>query len=268
MNYTLIQSIADEKPEVSITMGGIRPEKWQGVYDSIVRSTHRPFELIIVGPYALPESLQERKNVKYVKDFGSPMRAYNIAAEMAEGKIITWHADDGLFFDNSLDEGIDLLKGMGDNEKNVVVAKYFEGQNYSGQDAHPDSYYKLCNAYPRSQFIPEDWWIFNIAIMWRSFYEKLGGFDCRFQSPCMGDADLAVRAQRDGAIVKMMERPLMTCDHQPDPNVGDHGPIVNAQLNEDNPLYIQKYSVPLDNHPICINVSNWKNSPIIWRKRF
>lgn len=183
MNYTLIQSIADEKPEISITMGGIRPERWEKVYDSIVRSTHRTFELIIVGPYGLTPALQEKRNVKYVKDFGSPMRAYNIAAELAEGKVITWHADDGLFFDEALDEGVDLLYSMGDNEKNVVIAKYFEGQNYSGADAHPDAYYKLCNAYPRSPYIPVDWWIFNIAIMHRSFYERLGGFDCKFQSP-------------------------------------------------------------------------------------
>jgi glycosyltransferase involved in cell wall biosynthesis len=267
--YTLIQSILTvEKPEISIIMGAIRRERWDRVYDSILKSTRRSFELIIVGPYPLTEYLQEKKNVKYAKDFGSPMRAFNIAAELAEGRLITWHADDGLFLDNSLDMAIDLLYEMGVDEKNVVVAKYFEGEGYSGTDAHPDSYYKLCNAYPRSQYIPTDWWIFNIAIMYRSFFEKLGGFDCQFQSPCIGDADLGIRAQRAGAIVKMAPAPLMTCDHMPDPNKSDHGPIVAAQLQEDEPLYKNIYSCPLDNKPICIDVSNWKNSSTVWRKRF
>ena len=53
------------KPEISILMPGIRPDRWTSVYNSILESTKREFELIIVGPYALPKELQEAKNVRF-----------------------------------------------------------------------------------------------------------------------------------------------------------------------------------------------------------
>ena len=76
------------KPEISIILPGIRRELWDRFYESISISTKRTFELIIVGPYPLTEKLESLTNVKYVKDFGSPVRASNIAASICEGKVI------------------------------------------------------------------------------------------------------------------------------------------------------------------------------------
>jgi len=268
MSYTLVQSILDAKPELSIIVPSIRVERLPDLYESTLKSTKKSFELIVVGPYDVPEILRTKRNVKYVRDFGSPMRASNIAAELCEGEIVTWGSDDSLYLDHSIDDALDLLSSMGPDERNTVVAKYYEGAGYSGNDAHGDDYYKLCNAYPRSPYIPPEWWIFNVAFMHRTFFEKLGGWDCVYQACPAGHADFGVRAQAAGAIVKMSPTVLTTCDHMPDPNVGDHGPIVDAQFNDDYPIYIQKYSTPLGSHPIGINMSNWKSSPAIWRKRF
>ena len=182
MIYTLIQSIIDEKPELSIIIPSIRVERLPKLYESIIQSTKRSFEVVIVGPYDVPESIRSNKNIKYVRDFGSPMRASNIAAELCEGKVITWGSDDSLYLDHGIDDAMDLLFSMGNDEKNTVIAKYYEGINYSGTDAHGDDYYKLCNAYPRSPHIPVDWWIFNVAFMHRTFFEKLGGWDCDYQA--------------------------------------------------------------------------------------
>ena len=266
--YTLISSIETvSKPEISIIMPAIRPERWDKVYDSIVESTKRTFELIIVGPYPLTPYLQDKRNVKYVKDYGSPMRASNIGAMLCEGKLIMWSADDGLFNKNALDENIDLLYSMPYDVKNVVVAKYVEGEGHTGTDPHGDDYYKLCNAYPRSPYIPADWWIFNVAVMYREFFDALGAWNCEFQACPLGHADMAVRAQRAGSKVVMSNSPMLNCDHMPNGS-GDHMPIVIAQLQEDNPVYINLYSKPLESSPISMNMMNWKNSPMVWKKRF
>ena len=77
-----------EKPEISIILPGIRPYNWSKLYDSIVKSTTRRFELIVVGPYRPPDMLQnDIYNFKYVKDYGSPMRASNIGALLCEGRL-------------------------------------------------------------------------------------------------------------------------------------------------------------------------------------
>ena len=65
-------------PELSIILPSIRPERLQKVYDSILKSTSAEFELIIISPYPLPESLEKYKNIKYVRDFGNPTRCHNI----------------------------------------------------------------------------------------------------------------------------------------------------------------------------------------------
>jgi len=271
--YTLVSSLNTvEKPEVSIIMPAIRQDKWDDVYKTILDSTQRSFELIVVGPYPLTKFLQEQKNVKYVKDFGSPMRASNIGAELCEGKLVMWTSDDGWFIKDALDKNIDTLYAMPYDVQNVVVARYLEGENRSGTDPRhggaDDSYYKLVRAYPSSPYIHPDWWIFNVAILYREFFDKLGAWDCKYQACPTGHADMAVRAQALGAKVVMSDYPMLNCDCQPNPNVGDHGPIVAAQFQDDYPIYIEKYSKPLQADQLLLDVSNWKKSPAVWKKRF
>lgn len=255
------------KPEISLILPSIRVERLEGLYNSIKKSTKREFELVIVGPYNIPNSLFDLTNIKFVKDHGSPMRASNIAAELCEGKLVSWLSDDCLFFENSLDNSINDLYSMGENDKNVIIAKYYEGEGYSGNNSQNDTYYKLNHAYPFSPYIPDDWWIFNVAIMYRSFFDYLGGWNCQFQTCPLGHADFGVRAQRAGAVVKMTSSPIFTCDHMPGTS-GDHAPIHYTQHGEDEPLYKIMYSRPLNSYPTCIDISNWKNSSIIWDKRF
>ena len=46
-------------PEISIILPSIRTERLEKLYDSILASTKRTFELVIVGPYALPDKLKD-----------------------------------------------------------------------------------------------------------------------------------------------------------------------------------------------------------------
>lgn len=256
------------KPILSILLPSIRKERLEAFYITLLQSAMKyPFELIIVGPNELPVSLQCHKNIKCIRDFGSPSRAQAIALLLAEGEIVTWLSDDALLFPNSIDTHIDLLKSMGTNIKNVVVSKYREGSE--GSDArnknHPDEYFKLKGSPVATKYLNNDWWLFNIAFIYREFIEQLGGFNCNFEGTWVSHTDLAIRAQRAGAVVKMSETPCMVTDHMPGAS-GDHGPIDACQTQHDIPLFLKMYDCPSQEEPI--NMMHWKKYESVWSRRF
>lgn len=259
------------KPEISIILPAIRRENWDDMYDSILMSTSKSFELIICGPYPLTDKLQKLQNVKYIKDFGSPTRASAIASLLAEGKLITWITDDALLMPDALNLAVNTLYSMGDDHKNVVLTKYLEGSNGTQKTHQPDYYYKL-NGRPGfrpctySPYISDDWWIFNTALMYRSFFEELGGLDCNFEHAAMADSDFAIRAQQAGANVKITQILMYDCDH----GQADHKPIEIAQVQFDEPRIQKKYRDPewKEKLEVNININNWKNFPTVWERRF
>ena len=248
-------------------MPAIRPENWEKVYESIVKSTKRKFELIIGSPYDLPASLSSRKNVKIVKDWGSPIRANQIATLLAEGKyLFPTLSDDSLFIEGAIDENLNLLESLGSSHKNVVVAKYSESSNYAFPTRYQgDEYYKLINAYQTDpRFVDKDWWIYNTVFFHASYFFQIGGFDCSFQSCPYSFADLAIRCQYDGANTVMSSHPIIMCDH----GQSDHRPIEISQVYEDAPIFRGRYSKPIDGSRINLDVMNWKSAPSVWRHRF
>lgn len=254
------------KPEITILLPGIRQHRWDAMYDSICKSTKRSFELIICGPYGLTDKLQGLKNVKYVKDFGSPVRASNIAALLTEGKYVTWIADDANLIPDALDHNIDLLENMGNDIKNVVVAKYYEGRDGTHKPLQPDIYFKIGgSSWSHSRFVPADFWLFNVAVMHTEFFNELGGWDCSYEGTWYSHTDMAIRAQTIGANVVMSNYPLLDCDHSQD----DHLPIEDAQTNYDKPYYFSIYGSP-DWRFYDLRMVNktWKDSDPVWKKRF
>ena len=258
-------------PEISLILPSIRTERLEKLYETILTSTKRSFELVICGPNPLPDALKELRNVKYVKDYGSPVRASNIAASLCEGEVITWLADDCLFFENSLDECIEEFYEMGEAKNNVLVAKYFEGQDGTQERGtlQPDSYFKIGNTPASSPHLPSDWWLFNIGFMRNSFFTTLGGWDCEYEGTWASHADMAIRAQYLGANVKMAQVPLFECDHMPG-GTGDHMPIFICQHQHDEPLLHSKYrdiNWILNIKP-KLKLDNWKKAPAVWERRF
>jgi len=259
------------KPELSIILPSIRPERLENLYASILKSTKRNFELIIVGPNPLPSALEKYRNIKHIRDFGSPVRASNIAASLCEGKVYTWFADDCVLFEDSLDKCLDEFYEMGADKKNVLVAKYYEGQEGSTEreTLQPDSYFKLNGTPAASSYIPNDWWLFNIAFLHADFFNQLGGWDCSYEGTWASHADMAIRAQYSGANVKMAQIPLFTCDHMPG-GTGDHMPIFECQHQHDEPLLQKRYRDPnwtMNVRP-KIKMDNWKEAPTVWKRRF
>ena len=248
------------KPRISIICPGIRVGNWQSLYDSICASTSRPFELIIIGPYALPEVLQNKVNVKYIKDYGSPVRCLNMGFALCEGDLLLWSADDGSFLPGMIDKAIDAFESMEPNFKNVLITKYMEGERI----LQPESYFKLCNAYPRTPFISEDWWIFNLIITNSSYFNHLGGLDSEYETLAVSHADLAVRAQRDQCVIKVFPDPIVYHAH----GHPDHTPIERGHVDHDEPLYRNRYSDPNMLNHIHIDINGWKKAPSVWTRRF
>lgn len=258
------------KPEVSIVLPAIRQERWDALYDSILLACKKyTFELIICGPLPLTPHLHKRTNVKYAKDLGSQVRASNIAASLAEGKLITWIADDAVMFPDSLDKNIDLLYEMGNNYKNVVIMKYIEGKNGTEKINKPDSYFEFKNTDFNLPNIPSEWILFNNPLMTRAFYEEIGGLDNTFETCPVAHTDFAARAQNLGAKVKISPIFFLDCDHM-EGMTGDHMPIHIGQLYFDTPKFIEKYSNPnwRDKTAQNILLDSWKKESNIWKRRF
>lgn len=261
----------ENKPELSVILPSIRPERLVPFYESLCKSTVRQFELVIVSPYALPTELIEKRNVKYALDFGNPTRAQNIALNLCEGEIVTWQSDDAIMIEGAVDVHMDILKEMGDYNKNVVVAKYREGQIGSSDREinHYDRYFQIGGGPAASPYVPDNWWLFNVAFMYRSFLEKLGGFDSHYEGTWPSQTDLAIRAQASGAIVQMSGLPCMICDHMPGIS-GDHQPIYECQTFSDIPLLNMMYRDPnwRANRQLNVGLFDWKNEESVWTRRF
>ena len=258
-------------PELSLILPSIRPDNLVGVYESIKNATKRSFELIVVGPYALPQELEQHKNIKYVRDFGNPVRAHNIGLLMCEAPIITWIADDALIIEDALDKHLDMLDAMGPEENNVVVAGYYEGQVGSSEreTLQPNEYFMVRNTPAGSPYLPSNWWLFNVAYMHKKFVYALGGWDANYEGTWTAHTDLAIRAQAAGANVQMCQYPHSVCDHMPGSS-GDHKPIFECQTYHDEPLIQSKYRRPdwRKANSLTVSIMNWKDAPAIWKRRF
>jgi hypothetical protein len=104
--------------------------------------------------------------------------------------------------------------------------------------------------------------------MHTKFFNSLGGWDCSFEACPMAHTDMACRAYNQGAKVRLMDYPVLDCDHMPG-TTGDHAPIHNAQLGHDEPYFRQRYFDPnWRKKYIGLQLDNWKDSPNVWERRF
>ena len=266
-------NITKDKPELSIIMPAIHPEKWTNVYNSLVASTSRSFELIIITPngYDIPPWFWWCTNIKIVKDYGSPVRAHAIGASLAEGKFITWIADDGVIAPLGLETALAQLGKMGGDIKNIVTYKFTENEK-----VYTDEYYKINFHQDKegngigSEHIPDDYYIFNCCLMHRAYYEELGGIDCSYEGTAMAYTDFAIRAQFDGARVELVDGPPILMCGQFTPGDNRHTHVESAQQTHDEPLYAKTYksSTWRDNIKINLKLNNWKSAPLAWPRKY
>lgn len=254
--------------QLSVLVPGIRPDNWEALYKSILKSFSGMWEIIFIGPYPLPERMLKYKNVRYIEDWGSPIRCQQRALYEAKGDWITWAADDGEFKTGKLDLAFDKLKKKNFDYMSVIMGKYREGSGNTDPMVL-DQYYMLNNHEDtKSEQYPADTLMLNVGVVSRQLLLEVGGWDAeKFEVCPMAYNDLAVRLQRHGAKFIIQDEVMFLCSHLPG-HEGDHGPIHNGQQNHDRHVYalIWKDFLPVDR--LIIQTDNWKNAPERWERRF
>lgn len=250
--------------KLSMILPGIRAGNWLRFYESIEKSTKESFELIIISPYDLPYTMRNKKNVKYIKDFGSPVRCQQLGLLQCEGEWVAWGADDGYFLPGALDIAFNNLEGK--DSKTVLIGKYHEG------NASPDMntihyYYIYTHDSSRCPFIPKDCLMLMVGLVSREEIMKIGGFDCSFEALPMAFNDISIRLYNDKCSFIFQSEVMLKCGHMPGLE-GDHAPIHNAQVYYDTPRFKMIYSFEKSQERIIIPLDNWKKSPEVWERRF
>lgn len=223
------------------------------------------WELILVGPNKPPIYFEDKRNFKFLKDYGTPARCFQLSTLLAEGELITWASDDGYYTPGSLAECIQKHDKIG--EKDIVIARHVEGQNHSGQPHSEGDLFWKAHTHPTLVLpgIPEDFYIILNGMMKTAYFRDLGGIDCRYENYNMNLHDLAFRAQRAGSRLVFSDNTVLNCDWNP--NQGDHIPITEAHRQHDMPLFISEMSQDQTDR-IKIDLFNWTEQPPVWKRRF
>lgn len=250
---------------LSILVPGIRNYNWTELYDSFIDSLQdEAFEVIFAGPYGLPPILEDKKNVKFIRDWGNQIRCQQLALLMAEGEFVHWCSDDGLALPGALKEGLELQRQQED-KSSIVMFKYLESDNPS-PSMYTDEYYLLKN-YPgtTTPLIPNNFIGLNTALARTAIVKMLGGWDARFGS-CIAHADFAVRAQFEKIPVVLSDIVAHHVGHMPG-TTGDHGPMYYVQVENDEPIFQQLWG-KRESFRNLIELDNWRHAPAVWEKRF
>jgi len=252
------------KYELSIVIPGIRTESWQELYDSCVASCEDvPFELITIGPSPTPEFLRDKKNYRHIQDYGAPARCAQIGTLFAQGEIMTWGSDDGVFMGGSLKKCTELLKSL--SREDGVIIRYSEGVGRSGT-MPPDNYWTArTHADQRLPGVLETYKIAPVGMYYLDRFRTLGGWDCRFEHLNMCCHDLAFRLQKSGGKLEMSPDLTHICDFTPGSEL--QIPVQRAYHENDLPLFQAMY-LEYDPARIKIDYNNWIDSPSVWDKRF
>jgi hypothetical protein len=250
--------------KLSVLVPGIRTENWKKLYRSIPEAFHGEWEIIFVGPYELPYDLKQFDNIKYIEDWGSPIRCQQRALYESSGEYITWAADDGFFLKGSLDIAFSLLEYRDPDV--VIMGKYKEG---SGDTTSMEkvNYYLLNNHEDtKSKNYPESTLMLNVGVVSRKLLIEHGGWDAESFEVCPhAYNDLSIRLQLAGCKFIVQDEVMFICSHMPG-HSGDHGPIHDGQQDHDRHVFglMWKNDMPVRK----VNVNNWEKSPGKWNRRF
>lgn len=264
-HLAVAETVVGKQIDVSVFMPAIRVPNWQKIYESLLTACKKySFELVLVGPFDLPDQLKQYQNIKTFKDFGSPSRCAQLATLKCDGKLLYHCVDDAIFLENSIDEAMNFYYANC-SKKDVVNMRFKEGRNYSGQSM-PMEYWTFWHHEPlRLAGIPNHFKISLHHLINAEYFRELGGYDCAFEYQNFNLHDLMLRIQVDGGRIFDSPTDVTTCDHdQP-----DHKVIESVHDGHDYPLFKQIYSDPNILHSrIKIDINNWSQQPSLWTRRF
>lgn len=259
------------KYDLTVLVPGIRTHNWLSLYDSIDKglASDRTWEVIFIGPHPMPPEVADKKNVRFIEDWGSPIRCQQRGLCEAQGEWITWAADDGGYLPGTLDTSFKLLEDQGYNHNVVIMGKYFEGKNMAQPEFMGGDDYYILHTHPPMKLphIPSHYYMLNVGIVARDLLYKVGGWSCQFEVCPMSYCDLSIRLQNYGVEYVVQPNPMFACDWTPGIE-GDHAPIHYAQTEADEPLFHDIYSSESGVNRIHMDLENWKNAPEKWTRRF
>jgi len=254
--------------DVSFFFPGIRTHFWENLYASAHAACKRhTFEVVVVSPFDPPEPLKKFKNFRVIKDWGNPTRCAQIAAKNCSGKLIYHTVDDGLFIPDSIDIAIELYRSAC-SRNDMVNMRYREGQNFGGSQLPLSFWNAWTSEELRLPGVNPAWKTSLHFLIDREKFVEMGGFDTRFEYLNHPLHDFAFRLQALGGKIFHSQTEVISCTHYPGESV-DHGPIHNAQLYHDAPIFNDIYSDPQAAFSrSLIPFDNWESSPAVWERRF
>lgn len=256
--------------DISLIVPGIRVNAWQRMYDSFKKSFTGKSEVILISPYDLPENLQEKEDIVFIKSFRCPVACQQIAHKYSKGKWIMWGGDESVFLPGAVDNLYNKVKDA--NYKTVAIAKYTEGKGGKSynEDMERERWYHM-NYHKdlRDMVVFNDEYMFlNSGLLSSKLLKEFGGLDCRFETSALAQVDLSARLQNSGIKFTFHNEVIYQTTHTHE-NAKDHGPIHSAMEENDFPLLRELYSdVTLCYDRTNIRFNNWRKSDRIWKRRF
>lgn len=253
--------------KVSLIIPSIRPDNWVNLFNDMNLSLKKyQFEIIFIGPYALPKELQPVHNIKYIKDFGCPSRCLQLASYFAEGEYLAWCSDDCKIIADKFDEAVEYFDRNLSND-DCMNMKYSEGANFTGTQ-HEWAEYWIARTHTDLCLpgVKEGWKIAPIFMYKREAFYKYGGIDCRFEHINMNTHDLSFYIQEKGAKIVDSPSRVFQFDHQP--HKSDYPPIWTSYMENDRPLLYNLYNDPDAAKNRNVVFENWRNAQTIWKRRF
>ena len=252
--------------KLSVILPTIRMDKIETMYTSFLNSFSEPFEFIIISPYAQPDFLKGKDNVKYFQDWGSPLRCQQIGLCNATGDYIHRAVDDSLYIPNMFNKAFELLKDK--DYKTMVNLKFWEGQDLTHRNmADPALYHIRYHLQSIKLYTPFDFQILNFSIIPLKLMREIGGWNTqRYETIAFGELDLSLRLQFYGAKPILTENIVLKCDWIPGES-GDHAPMHHA-FQDDAPKYAEIYNKPECEIDLIIDIRNYINAPKKWERRF
>ena len=251
--------------KLSVILPTIRIDKLQNWYNSLINSYSDEFELIVISPYELPPFLKDKSNIKYINDWGSPLRAQQLALLEVGGEYIHRAVDDSLYMPDAMNKAMDKLTGA---TKEVVNIKFYEGENQTHRNmADPQFYYLQYHVNALKPYVPFDFQVINFGIYPHQLLLAVGGWNAeKYETIAFGELDLSLRLQFYGVKPILTDNIAIKVDWLPGPT-GDHGPLHFA-FADDEPKYTEEYSQPECELHSIIDINNWQKSPERWVRRF
>jgi len=256
--------------KLSVILPSIRPHRLRAWFSSFERSYSGEWELIVVSPYAPPADIRRFTGLGWIQDWGHPVRCQQLGLLSCIGDLIHRGVDDSLYLPGAMDRAIEKMTG---GYKTIVAPKYTETnasvdrKHKDFQDMNDPKFYTIAyHNQAGAAHVPPHFKLLNFGIISRALMVEVGGWDCQFESVAIAELDLAVRLQRAGGEIVLSDEIVLECDWMPG-HQGDHGPMHDA-FAPDMAKYSEIYSKPESEQRVAVELSNWKQAPHRWERRF